>query len=153
MRVQEVTAYPPVAGMCDLLDLIGAWFAGPCNAGSGCLLDRVGWGFVELDPLVSSSLGSNSLELADCMADPRKPYGEMADLWGSAVTYGEMRRRVAVWGNRDTVWGGGPCVGRPRNRMENESRMKNRNMEAGGGRLGMGAAGPHGEPVPMADLA
>ena len=65
---------------------------------------------------------------------------------GSAVTMGEWPayedlprcmgrcvRRVVVWGNRDTVWGGGPCVGRPRNRMGNESRMKNRNMEAGGG--------------------
>ena len=46
---------------------------------------------------------------------------------------GRCVRRVVVWGNRDTVWGGGLCVGRPRNRMGNESRMKNRNMEAGGG--------------------
>ena len=43
--------------------------------------------------------------------------------------------------------------------MGNESRMKNRNMEAGGGGSAwgspdrMGVAEPHGEPVPMADLA
>ena len=54
-------------------------------------------------------------------------YGDLPKRMGKCV------RRVAVWRNRDTVWGGGPCVGRPRNRMGNESRMKNRNMEAGGG--------------------
>ena len=50
----------------------------------------------------------------------------------SCVRFGEITHNL-LWGNRDTVWGGGPCVGRPRNRMGNESRMKNRNMEAGGG--------------------
>ena len=53
--------------------------------------------------------------------------------WIRGKRMGKCVRRVVVWGNRDTVWGGGPCVGRPRNRMGNESRMKNRNMEAGGG--------------------
>ena len=51
-------------------------------------------------------------------------YGEMACLWGSGVAYGKMAglwgsikpcgkcvRRVAVWENRDTVWGDGLCVG------------------------------------------
>ena len=54
-------------------------------------------------------------------------YGDLLKRMGKCV------RRVVVWGNRDTVWGGGSCVGRPRNRMGNESRMKNRNVEAGGG--------------------
>ena len=41
------------------------------------MLDRVGWGFVALDLLVSPGLESDSLELVDCMVDPRKTYGEM----------------------------------------------------------------------------
>ena len=67
------------------------------------------------------------LELVDRMGDPRKPYGEMARLWGSAVAYGRMAglwgsvktygetaipygemacvggRRIA-WGSRENVW-------------------------------------------------
>ena len=31
--------------------------------------------------------------------------GSAENVWGKCV------RRVVVWGNRDTVWGGGPCVG------------------------------------------
>ena len=62
-----------------------------CNAGSGCFR---GW-------------------LGICMAlvsrkrifrYPRKPYGEMTSLWGSAVTYGEMRQACG-------------CMGKPRYRM------------------------------------
>ena len=119
--------------MCDLLDLAGAWFAETVtrvicvnrlgigllyrNAGSGRLLDRVGWGFVELDPLVSPDLDSGSLELVDCMADPRKTYGEMARLWGSAKTYGEMRQACGCMGKPRYRMGRWPVYGMPLNRM------------------------------------
>ena len=92
------------------------------------------------------------LELADCMADPRKPYGEMTSLLGSAVTYGEMRQACG-------------CMGKPRYRMgrrpmcgeaaeSHGERKSHEKPEYGSGRrrLGMGAAGPHGEPVPTANL-
>ena len=75
-----------------------------CNVGSGCLLDVVGWGFAGQDPLVSSSSKSIFLILRYCLADPRKPYVEMTSLWGSAVTYGEMRQACG-------------CMGKPRYRM------------------------------------
>ena len=64
----------------DLLD---------CDAGSGHLLGMM-VGDLRSRTLVSPKMDSDSLELVDCMADPRKTYGEMAWLWGSAVTYGEM---------------------------------------------------------------
>ena len=82
--------------------------------------------------LVSPDLGSDSLELANCMVDPRKTYGEMACLWGSGVTYGEMRQACSCMGKLRYHMGRWPVYGRSRNRMGNESRMKNRNMEAGG---------------------
>ena len=41
--------------------------------------------------------------------------------WIRGKRMGKCVRRVVVWGNRDTVWGGGPCVGRPRNRMGSSS--------------------------------
>ena len=69
----------------DLLD---------CNAGPGCLLDRVGWGFVELDPLVSSK---------------EKPVlKSLWIVWGDGLAMGICQN---VWGNRDTVWEDGLCVG------------------------------------------
>ena len=117
-----------------------------CDAGPECLLDRVGWGFAELDPLVSSSLESNSLEFVDCMGIRgnrmgRWPgyggsgvvYGRMAGLWGSAMMYGEMRQACGRMGKPRYRMGRRPVRGRPQN--------------------GMGAVGPHGEPAPMADLA
>ena len=93
------------------------------------------------------------------MADPRKPYGEMARLWGSAKTYGEMRQacdrmekpryhmgRRPVYGrprnrmgSRENVWenasgmGTAPAYGRPPGHMGNQNRMKAKNgtMEYG----------------------
>ena len=105
----------------------------------------IGWGvlartFAGPKTLVSLDLGSDSLELADCMVDPRKTYGEMRQACG--------------------------CMGKPRYRMGRRSmcgeaaeshgeRKSHEKPEYGSGRwrLGMVAAGPHGEPVPMADLA
>ena len=101
VAMQEVPAPPhsQVQGIC--WGVLARTFAGPKT-------------------LVSLDLGSDSLELVNCMVDPRKTYGEMHQACGCM---GKPRYRM----------GGGLCVGRQRNRMGNESRMKNRNMEAGGG--------------------
>ena len=47
------------------------------NAGSGNLLGMM-VGDLRGRSLVSPKMDSDSLELVDCMADPRKTYGEMA---------------------------------------------------------------------------
>ena len=92
------------------------------------------------------------LELADCMADPRKPYGKMTNLWGSAATYGEMRQACGCMGKPRCRMGRRPMCGEAAE--SHRERKSHEKPEYGSGRrwLGMGAAGPHGEPVPMADL-
>ena len=80
----------------------------------------------------------------DCMGDPRKTYGEMAGLWGSAKTYGETAipygEAAHVWGSRGIAWGSRENVWETPQGMGNGAGVWE-------------AAGPHGEPVPMADLA
>ena len=119
------------------------------DAGPGCLLVGVGWdlwgwnrwwiglwwlyGCVYLwkpdAGLVEIKIGF--LELVDRMG--KWPgYGGSAVAMGEWQAYGDLPkrmgrcvRRVAVWGNRDTVWGNGLC-GRPLNRMgEPRKRMGN----------------------------
>ena len=103
-------------------------------------------------------------------------YGRMAGLWGSAKAYGEMAcvgGRGIAWGTAKTygkchkAWETAPAYGRPPDCMGNENHMKAKNgtmkyslrtlhvfVNFGGRRRpGMGAAGPRGEPAPMADLA
>ena len=103
-----------------------------------------GWPALDLRgrSLVSPDLDSGSLELADCMVDPRKTYGEMAGLWGSAKTYGEMRQACGRMGKPQYRMGRRPMCGEAAE--SHGERKSHEKPEYGSGRrrLGMGAAGP-----------
>ena len=97
---------------------------GVCLSGLVGDLWRLDAGLVEM-----KSVGF--VDDVDCMG--RWPgYGGSAVAMGEWPAYGDLPkrmgrcvRRVAVWGNRDTVWGNGLC-GRPLNRMgEPRKRMGN----------------------------
>ena len=148
--VQEVTA-PPQSQACVICWNWPAFGLRRCNAGPWCLLVGVGWDLWNWN----AGLGEikvEFLELADCMADPRKPYGKMTNLWGSAATYGEMRQACGCMGKPRCRMGRRPMCGEAAE--SHRERKSHEKPEYGSGRrwLGMGAAGPHGEPVPMADL-
>ena len=105
-----------------------------CNAGPGCLLDGVGWGFAGQDPLVSSSLGSNSLELADRMG--RWPgYGDLVWRMGEWPACGDLAKRMGRWpamGEPRNLWENGLC-GRPQNRMGSSENVWEMPQDMGNG--------------------
>ena len=122
--MQEVPAPPPVCRICV------TWLARDLRGRS----------------LVSPDLGSDSLELADCMVDPRKTYGEMAWLWGSAKTYGEMRQACGRMGKPRYRMGRWPVYGKPWNRMGSRKNVWEMPQGMGNGVGVWEAARPYGEP-------
>ena len=80
-------------------------------------------------------------------------YGEMAGLWGSAKTYGEMRQACGRMGEPRLPYGEAACVWEAAESYGERKSHEKPEYGSGRRRLGMGAARSHGKPVPMADLA
>ena len=154
-----------------------------CNAGPGDLLGRIGWGSAALDAGLSGFgfgfFGACGLYggSAENVWGDGLPMGICQNVWGNRDTVWEAAH---VWGGRGIAWEAAktygkchkawetaPAYGRPPDCMGNENHMKAKNgtmkyslrtlhvfVNFGGRRRpGMGAAGPRGEPAPMADLA
>ena len=129
---------------------------GDCNAGPGCLLDRVGLGICGDRSLVSSKEkpALKSCEVRHTGEIARlwgiSGYGRMAGLWGSDKTYGKTA--ITVWGDGrcvggrrivweaaktygkcHVIWEPAPAHGEAASRMGSQNRIKTRNMIPVGG--------------------
>ena len=130
IHMQEVTA-PPSRRSVAFAGTGRRLVCWRCNAGSGCLLDVVGWdlwGWTRWsrrnENRIFRACGSYG-EMA-CLWGICRGYGRMAGLWGSAKTYGEIRQACGR-------------MGEPRKRMGNATGYGNLHRHMGGRQAVWGA--------------